>query len=137
MNNNKTLLNVFAVIACISVCIGILICLYGCSKSTLSGKVINENKTIEDPQVACLQDSIKKQTIFKHTFKYDDSYPPTLYVYITGEWNNLSDETKESTLIAIGKQWHRCNPDNLVVLTIMAYDLNNTPAMAVFVSKEN
>jgi len=119
-----------------------LLCMVqGCTKSipssTLSGDVIKENKTIKDPQVACLQDSIKKQSIFKHTFKYDDSYPPTLYVYITGEWNYLDDYNRESTLTAIGKMWQKCNPDNQAVLTVMAYDSNNIPLLAIFVTKED
>jgi len=115
----------------------ILWMLYGCGGSALLGDVIKENKTIDDPKVSCMQDSIKKQTIFKHTFKYDDSYPPTLYVYITGEWNSLDDEARESTLTAIGKIWQSCNPDNQAVLTTMAYDSNNIPLLAIFVTKED
>ena len=134
---DKSFLHVLALIACMAICIGSLILLYGCASSTLSGDIIKAEKTMDDPQVACLQDLIKKQTIFKHTFKYDDSYPPTLYVYITGEWNKLNDEAKDSTLSAIGKYWHQCNPDNLAILTVMAYDSNNMPVLAVFVSKEN
>lgn len=117
--------------------IWILICMIGCAGSTLSGDVIKENKTIDDPQVACLQDAMKKQSVFKHTFKYDDSYPPTLYVYITGEWSSLDDNAKESTLNAIGKEWQRCNPDNMAVLTVLAYDSNDIPVMAVYVTRED
>ena len=126
----------FAYIA-LALILCLLVVLYGCGGSTLSGDIIKENKTIDDPKVACLQDSIKKQTIFKHTFKYDDSYPPTLYVYITGEWTSLDDEARESTLTALGNMWQSCNPGNNAVLTVMAYDSNNIPLLAVFVSKED
>ena len=131
---NKQTLKIIGIFSVIAFLIWILL---GCASSTLTGDIIKEDKTIKDPQVACLQDSIKKQSIFKHTFKYDDSYPPCLYVYITGEWNTLDDATKDSTLNAIGKYWHQCNPDNMAILTVMAYDSNNMPVLAVFVSKEN
>jgi len=117
--------------------IWLLLPIIGCGGSTLTGDVIKENKTIDDPKVACLQDSIKKQTIFKHTFKYDDSYPPTLYVYITREWNSLDDEARDSTLTVIGKMWQSCNPENWTVLTVMAYDSNDIPLLAVYVTKED
>jgi hypothetical protein len=133
---NKEKLKISGIFISVVFLIWLLCTMAGCGVSTLIGKVIKENTTIKNPQVSCLQDSIKKQSIFKHTFKYDNSYPPCLYVYITGEWNSLDDESKESTLNAIGKYWHKCNPDNMAILTVMAYD-SNMPVLAVFVSKEN
>lgn len=115
--------------------IAILIILQGCAGSTLTGDIIKPDTQIKDVKVSCMQECLMKQNIFKHTFKYDDSYPPTIYVYITGEWNKLDDETQDSVLNAIGTLWHECNPDNLAVLTVMAYDVNDMPVKAVFVSK--
>lgn len=136
MNKQKWTISIIAMI--MSICISLT--MLGCTKtipsSSLSGDVIKENKTIKDSKIACLQDAIKKQSMFKHTFKYDDSYPPTLYVYITGEWSSLDDKARDSTLIAIGKMWQSCNPENRAVLTVMAYDSNNIPLLAVFVTRE-
>lgn len=134
---NKKDWKVIGIFIAVVFLIWLLVSMIGCGGSTLTGDVIKENKTIDDPKVACLQDSIKKQSIFKHTFKYDDGYPPTLYVYITVEWNSLDDEAQESTLVSIGKMWQSCNPDNHAVLTVMAYDSNNLPLLAVFVTRED
>jgi len=109
--------------------------LQGCGGSTLTGNIIKPNTQIQDVKVSCMQEGLINQNVFKYTFKYDDSYPPTIYVYITGEWNKLDDKNQESTLYDIGRIWHACNPDNLAVLTVLAYDINDMAIMAVFVSK--
>jgi hypothetical protein len=117
-----------------SICLSILF-ISSCGTMSSTEDTIKLGEEIRDPQVSCLQSAIVKDTLFKSDFKYDNSFPPTITVYIKGEWNSLSDEEKEERLKDVGRKWHECNPNNTAQVTIFAYDINNMPILAVFVMK--
>ena len=106
----------------------------GCSVPILE-KVIKVDDKIKDSEVSCLEDFIINGALFKPDFKYDNSYPPSVTVYVTGKWNNLDDNSKEEQLKDVGRKWHECNPDNMTQVTIMAYDVNDMPVLAVYVMR--
>lgn len=107
------------------------------SIKTFTGEdIIAPTIVIEDKKVTCLQEFLKKQTIFKSEFRYDNSYPPTIYVYMSTDWNTLNDDSKDLALRAIGWQWYKCNPDSSGPVTVIVYNSNEMPIKAVFVNKQ-